>query len=173
MPVGVKEGGLGFAPGGDEGGGEGSLVAYWMRKVRNGWAEQVDFAVLVEDEEGGAGFGGDAVRGAGFVGDVVGHAGAEREFGAVLVLDDNLAGDDEHDVSFAAPAIGDVFAAVVDEAKLDVAEFADAGGGGAGFAHEGRRGEFGPIDGAGGEIIELHWLSRCGNRARDFGGNIA
>ena len=108
------------------------------------------------------------MRGAGFVGDVIGHAGAEGELGAVLVLDDDLAGDDEHDVAFAAPAVGDVFAAVVDEAKLDVAEFADAGGGGAGFAHEGGGGEFGPIDGAGGEIIELHWVSGCGESRPRF-----
>ena len=90
---------------------------------------------LVEDEEGGAGFGGDAVGGGGFVGDMIGHAGAEGEFGAVFVLDDDLTGDDEHDVTLAAPVVGDVFAAVVHEAKLDVAEFADARGGGAGFAH--------------------------------------
>lgn len=126
----------------------------------------------IEDEEGGAGFGGDAVGGSGFVGDVVGHAGAEGEFGAVFVLDDDLAGDDEHDVAFAAPAVGDVFAAVVHEAKLDVAEFADAGTGSAGFAHVGGRREFGPIDGAGGEIVELHRLSRRANCAVVSRGNI-
>lgn len=108
------------------------------------------------------------MRGGGFVGDVVGHAGAEGELGAVLMFDDDLAGDDEHDVALAAPVVGDVFAAVVHEAKLDVAEFADARGGGAGFAHMSRRWEFGPIDGAGGKIVELHRLSRCGESGPRF-----
>ena len=82
------------------------------------------------------------MRGGRFVGNVVGHAGAEGELGAVLVFDDDLAGDDEHDVALAAPVVGDVFAAVVHEAKLDVAELADARGGGAGFTHVCRGGEF-------------------------------
>jgi hypothetical protein len=112
--------------------------------------------VLFDDEEGGAGFGGDAVRGAGFVGDVIAHAGVEGEFGAVLMLDDDLAGDDEHDVAFVAPVAGDVVAAEIDETELDVAEFADARGGGAGFAEKRGGWEFGPVDGGSRQIFELH-----------------
>ena len=96
------------------------------------------------------------MRGAGFVGDVVGHAGVEGEFGAVFMLDDDLAGDDEHDVALATPVVGDVFATVIHQAKLDIAELTDARGCGTGFAHVGRGREFGPIDGAHREIIEPH-----------------
>lgn len=76
------------------------------------------------------------------------------------MFNDDAARNDKHDVTLAAPVVGEIFGAVIHQANLNLAEVPHARRGCSRFTEIRRGGKLRPIDRPDGEVVELHSGSR-------------
>jgi hypothetical protein len=87
---------------------------------------------------------------------VVADTRRERVPGTTSMLDEKLAGKNEHDMALVTPVVCNVVGAVGDKAKPDIPNLVHTHHGNTRFARTRRRRKLCPIRDAGGQIAEIH-----------------